>query len=157
MDPTVLFTHLKIILLKCFQFSVFSFQFSATISSIQTDPINKFCTFKSNRLGHMSHRMIWSKYPSWLTRICLGQKDAGVWVPSKFRRHTYNSTQNQIIFKLFKLDYAINQFGLKLSYFCWLAMRNRLLTCDIVIDQSLKVTSYNSGILIETIQFNLLI
>ena len=31
--PTVLFTHLKIILLQCFQFSV-----SATISSIQTDP-----------------------------------------------------------------------------------------------------------------------
>ena len=34
MDLTVLFTHLKIILLQCFQFSV-----SATISSIQTDPI----------------------------------------------------------------------------------------------------------------------
>ena len=27
MGPTVLFTHLKIILLQCFQFSVFSFQF----------------------------------------------------------------------------------------------------------------------------------
>ena len=34
MSPTILFTHLKIILLQCFQFSV-----SATISSIQTDPI----------------------------------------------------------------------------------------------------------------------
>ena len=34
MDPTVLFTHLKIILLQCFQFSVL-----AIISSIQTDPI----------------------------------------------------------------------------------------------------------------------
>ena len=33
MGPTILFTHLKIILLQCFQFSV-----SATISSIQTDP-----------------------------------------------------------------------------------------------------------------------
>ena len=32
MDPTTLFTHLKIILLQCFQFSV-----SATISSIQMD------------------------------------------------------------------------------------------------------------------------
>ena len=32
MGPAVLFTHLKIILLQCFQFSV-----SATISSIQTD------------------------------------------------------------------------------------------------------------------------
>ena len=32
--PTILFTHLKIILLQCFQFSV-----SATISSIQTNPI----------------------------------------------------------------------------------------------------------------------
>ena len=35
MDLTVLFTHLKIILLQCFQFSVFSF---SKISSIQTDP-----------------------------------------------------------------------------------------------------------------------
>ena len=33
--PTALFTHLKIILLPCFQFSVFSF---SKISSIQTDP-----------------------------------------------------------------------------------------------------------------------
>ena len=32
---TVLFTHLKIILLQCFQFSVFNF---SKISSIQTDP-----------------------------------------------------------------------------------------------------------------------
>ena len=35
MGPTVLFTHLKIILLQCFQFSVFSF---SKISSIQTYP-----------------------------------------------------------------------------------------------------------------------
>ena len=35
MSPTVLFTHLKIILLQCFQFSVFSFN---KISSIQTHP-----------------------------------------------------------------------------------------------------------------------
>ena len=34
MGPTALFTHLKIILLQCFQFSVFSF---SKISSIQTD------------------------------------------------------------------------------------------------------------------------
>ena len=33
MEPTALFTHLKIILLQCFQFSV-----SAKISYIQTDP-----------------------------------------------------------------------------------------------------------------------
>ena len=32
LDPTVLFTHLKIILLQCFQFSA--------ISDIQTDPKN---------------------------------------------------------------------------------------------------------------------
>ena len=37
MDPTTLFTHLKIILLQCFQFSV-----SATISSIQMDPFMLF-------------------------------------------------------------------------------------------------------------------
>ena len=35
MGLTVLFTHLKIILLQCFKFSVFSF---SKISSIQTDP-----------------------------------------------------------------------------------------------------------------------
>ena len=34
MSPTVLFTHLKIILLQCFQFSV-----SATISLIQMNPL----------------------------------------------------------------------------------------------------------------------
>ena len=35
MGPTILFTHLKIILLQCFQFSVFSF---SKINSIQTHP-----------------------------------------------------------------------------------------------------------------------
>ena len=35
MGPTIPFIHLKIILLQCFQFSVFSF---SKISSIQTDP-----------------------------------------------------------------------------------------------------------------------
>ena len=39
MGPTVLFTHLKIILLQCFQFSVLSF---SKISSIQTDPSSDF-------------------------------------------------------------------------------------------------------------------
>ena len=38
MSPTVLFTYLKIILLQCFQFSVFSF---SKINSIQTDPKSK--------------------------------------------------------------------------------------------------------------------
>ena len=33
MDPTILFTHFKIILLQCFQFSVLT-----TINSIQMDP-----------------------------------------------------------------------------------------------------------------------
>ena len=45
MGLTVLFTHLKIILLQCFQFSVFSF---SKISSIQTDPtymVGKFYLF----------------------------------------------------------------------------------------------------------------
>ena len=37
MGPTALFTHLKIILLQCFQFSVFNFN---KISSIQTDHNN---------------------------------------------------------------------------------------------------------------------
>ena len=39
MSPTVLFTYLKIILLQCFQFSVFSF---SKISSIQTHPKSSF-------------------------------------------------------------------------------------------------------------------
>ena len=36
MGPTILFTHLKIIFLQCFQFSV-----STAISSIQTDPLSQ--------------------------------------------------------------------------------------------------------------------
>ena len=43
LGPTVLFTHLKIILLQCFQFSIFNFQFLITISSIQMDPIGVGC------------------------------------------------------------------------------------------------------------------
>ena len=39
MGPTVLFTHLKIISLQCFQFQ---FLVSAKISSIQTHPISSF-------------------------------------------------------------------------------------------------------------------
>ena len=39
MDLTIPFTHLKIILLQYFQFSIFSFSISVTISSIQTYPI----------------------------------------------------------------------------------------------------------------------
>ena len=42
--PTTLFTHLKIILLQCFQFSV-----SATISSIQTDCGSIFATVSHNK------------------------------------------------------------------------------------------------------------
>ena len=41
MGPTALFTHLKIILLQCFQFSVFNF---SKISSIQTDPYSWYFT-----------------------------------------------------------------------------------------------------------------
>ena len=37
LGPTILFTHLKIILLQCFQFLVFS-----TINSIQTNPTCRF-------------------------------------------------------------------------------------------------------------------
>ena len=50
MGLTILFIHLKIILLQYFQFSVFSFQFSATISSIQTDPM---CSLRKNILYQM--------------------------------------------------------------------------------------------------------
>ena len=50
---TVLLTHLKIILLQCFQFSVFSFQFSVStkISSIQTAPIYNQCPTHRLMLG----------------------------------------------------------------------------------------------------------
>ena len=37
MGPIILFIHLKIILLQCFQFSIFNFQFLVTINSFQTD------------------------------------------------------------------------------------------------------------------------
>ena len=45
MGLTVLFTHLKIILLQCFQFSVFSF---SKISSIQTDPQCFICPCRNS-------------------------------------------------------------------------------------------------------------
>ena len=50
---TVLLTHLKIILLQYFQFSVFSFQFSVStkISSIQTAPIYNQCPTHRLMLG----------------------------------------------------------------------------------------------------------
>ena len=51
MGPTILFIHLKIILLQCFPFSVFSFQFSATINSIQTDPLNISHVKKKNLIA----------------------------------------------------------------------------------------------------------
>ena len=47
MGPTALFTHLKIILLQCFQFSVFSF---SKISYIQTDPRFETCLYYSGLL-----------------------------------------------------------------------------------------------------------
>ena len=46
MGLTVLFTHLKIILLQCFQFSVFSF---SKISSIQTNHLFRIFRFKRER------------------------------------------------------------------------------------------------------------
>ena len=49
MGPTTLFTHLKIILLQYFQFSVLSF---SKISSIQTDPIfRKYESFPTHENG----------------------------------------------------------------------------------------------------------
>ena len=54
MGPTVLLTHLKIILLQCFQFSVFSF---SKISSIQTHPMmNKYY------MGNLKDRLLLYKY-----------------------------------------------------------------------------------------------
>ena len=49
MGSTVLFTHLKIILLQCFQFSV-----STTICSIQTDPNCAFGSNENYKLFHYS-------------------------------------------------------------------------------------------------------
>ena len=92
MSPTILFTHLKIILLQCFQFSV-----SAIISSIQMDPILSLFYFiflpkkkvkkkkllvqvrlrvESGRVG-LIHKKHWSGYES--TCFCFGSKNR-VWV-----------------------------------------------------------------------------
>ena len=62
--PTVLFTHLKIILLQYFQFSVFSF---SKISSIQTDP-NIHKTLVSFSLSTLI--VILSQYISSLSHQC---------------------------------------------------------------------------------------
>ena len=50
MGPTILFTQLKIILLQCFQFSVFSFQFSATMRPTQ-DPLYKGSDFIKSKVS----------------------------------------------------------------------------------------------------------
>ena len=54
MGPTILFIHLNIILLQYFQFLVFSFQFSATISSIQTHPYIYIYAVKSIKVLYLS-------------------------------------------------------------------------------------------------------
>ena len=61
MGPTILFTYLKIILLQCFQFSIFSFQFSATISSIQTHPITVFLKNFRRTVLKQIIEVIWTK------------------------------------------------------------------------------------------------
>ena len=51
MGPTILFTHLKIILLQCFQFS-------ATINSIQTDP-SSMQFFVNSVQSQQKNKPIW--------------------------------------------------------------------------------------------------
>ena len=63
MGHTVLFTHLKIILLQYFQFSIFSF---SKISSIQIDPKNHLNLGSSISLASISIRHQ-QCFPNWLS------------------------------------------------------------------------------------------
>ena len=84
MDPTALFTHLKIILLQYFQFSVFSFN---KISSIQTHPYffkPLICTYKLNlesitlmtisitHIGEISNTQPWIAGSRYLPKVQSG-------------------------------------------------------------------------------------
>ena len=78
LGPMALFIHLKIILLQCFRFSVFGFQFSA-ISSIQTNPkiymktrymhtyvVRIFLNAAKLRYPVYTHSMMmWLQQPNW--------------------------------------------------------------------------------------------
>ena len=55
MGLTALFTHLKIILLQCFQFSVFNFN---KISSIQTDPKCDLCFYQHYCLCFLATKLV---------------------------------------------------------------------------------------------------
>ena len=79
MGPTSLFTHLKIILLQCFQFSV-----SVKISSIQTDPILLFYLnelIRINKLLSLSKNFFYKKDYSNLV------KSLGAIMTSKLKFH----------------------------------------------------------------------
>ena len=67
--PTVLFTHLKIILLQYFQFSIFNF---SKISSIQTDPKNLvyFLVYHMHQISNYDQcSIIWHYVTVWITLI----------------------------------------------------------------------------------------
>ena len=79
MGHMTLFTHLKIILLQCFQFSV-----SVKISSIQTDPILLFYLnelIRINKLLSLSKNCFYKKYYSNLV------KSLGAIMTSKLKFH----------------------------------------------------------------------
>ena len=73
MGLTILFTHLKIILLQCFQFQ---FSVSATISSIQTNPYNRVISCGSSVMCHIKLlgyiKIILSCHAQHSHNVCVG-------------------------------------------------------------------------------------
>ena len=68
LGPTILFTHLKIILLQYFRFSVFSF---SKINSIQTDPLFYF---------YYSEDLLFYFYCSKVTQVANWSKNCGIFL-----------------------------------------------------------------------------
>ena len=62
----VLFTHLKIILLQCFQFSIFNF---SKISSIQTDPKTEILSKPNSQKKYGTNSTKYSLFAINLARI----------------------------------------------------------------------------------------
>ena len=84
MGPTILFTHLKIILLQCFHILVFSF---SKISSIQTDSMSLYIILREQLMSSASehgHVAMRTRVQDWTrVRILMGPVITDHWTEAQ--------------------------------------------------------------------------